>query len=95
MSRHHPMASLAPRDIVARGIDTEMKRTGDKHVYLDCTHIPEEEFRKKFPNIFETCRNLGIHPPGQMIPVVPPITTPAAACWSISTPKPPSRISMP
>jgi L-aspartate oxidase len=71
MSRHHPMASLAPRDVVARGIDAEMKRTGDKHVFLDCTHFSEEEFRKKFPNIFETCRKLGIKPPGEMIPVVP------------------------
>ncbi|MDR3608759.1 MAG: L-aspartate oxidase [Oligoflexia bacterium] len=71
MSKHHPMASLAPRDIVARGIDSEMKRTGDKHVLLDCTHMSEEEFRRKFPNITETCNHLGIYPPKQPLPVVP------------------------
>ncbi len=71
MSKHHSMGSLAPRDIVARGIDSEMKRTGDKHVWLDATHIPEEQFRSHFPNIFEICRKFGINPATQPIPVVP------------------------
>jgi L-aspartate oxidase len=71
MSRYHPMASLAPRDIVARAIDMEMKRTGDKHVVLDTTAIPPEELRKKFPNIYETCRGYGIDITKQGIPVVP------------------------
>jgi L-aspartate oxidase len=71
MSKHHPMGSLAPRDIVARGIDSEMKRTGDKHVLLDATHIPEDKFRSHFPNIFEVCRKFGINPATQPIPVVP------------------------
>jgi L-aspartate oxidase len=71
MSKHHAMGSLAPRDIVARGIDSEMKRTGDKHVWLDATHIPEKQFRSHFPNIFEVCRKFGINPSTQPIPVVP------------------------
>jgi L-aspartate oxidase len=71
MSRYHPMASLAPRDIVARGIDAEMKRTGDKHVLLDCSNMSRDEFSKKFPNITETCHSLGIDVPQEPIPVVP------------------------
>jgi L-aspartate oxidase len=71
MSRYHAQASLAPRDVVARGIDAEMKRTGDKHVLLDCTHMSEEEFAKKFPHINETCHRLGIDSPRQPLPVVP------------------------
>jgi L-aspartate oxidase len=59
MPRYHPMASLAPRDVVARDIDMDMKRTGDKHVLLDTAPIVAKEgaegVRKKFPNIYETC----------------------------------------
>jgi L-aspartate oxidase len=71
MNRYHPMASLAPRDIVARAIDMEMKRTGDKHVLLDCSAISEEDLRRKFPNIYEICREYGIDITLESIPVVP------------------------
>jgi L-aspartate oxidase len=71
MQRHHEMGSLAPRDVVARAIDIEMKRTGDKHVWLDCTHLPAEMLRVKFPNIFEACLRYGIDLTVQPIPVVP------------------------
>ena len=71
MEHYHPMASLAPRDIVARAIDTELKRTGASHVYLDIRHLGEERIRKHFPNIFELCLQYGINISREMIPVVP------------------------
>ncbi len=71
MQRHHEMKSLAPRDVVARAIDMEMKRSGDKHVLLDATHLSKEELTRKFPNIFETCLKYGIDISKQPIPVVP------------------------
>ncbi len=71
MGEHHAMGSLAPRDVVARAIDMEMKRTGDKHVWLDATHIPADELRRKFPNIASVCQQYGIDIATQPIPVVP------------------------
>jgi L-aspartate oxidase len=71
MSDYHPMADLAPRDIVARAIDNEMKESGAPHVWLDITHRPKEFLRERFPQIYKTCRQLGINLARDMIPVVP------------------------
>lgn len=62
---------LASRDIVARAIDNELKKSGSNHVYLDCTHIDIDKFKAHFPNIYEKCASLGIHIEKDMIPVVP------------------------
>lgn len=71
MERHHEMRDLAPRDVVARAIDFEMKRTGSEHVLLDMTHLPSEFLYDRFPGIGERCREFGIDIAGQPIPVVP------------------------
>jgi L-aspartate oxidase len=71
MERYDVRKDLAPRDIVARAIDNEMKRTGTEHVYLDCRHMDEKKFIHHFPNIYEKCKSIGIDIMKQMIPVAP------------------------
>ena len=71
MTRYHPMADLAPRDIVARAIDTEMKRTGAPHVWLDITHRNTAFLRERFPQIYKFCAAEGIDIAKDKIPVVP------------------------
>jgi L-aspartate oxidase len=71
MREYHPQADLAPRDVVARAIDAEMRSSGGGHVWLDCSPIPVDHFAERFPNILETCRSRGLDPPGDPLPVVP------------------------
>jgi L-aspartate oxidase len=71
MERYDPRKDLAPRDIVARAIDSEMKRTGTEHVWLDCRHFTKEKFIEHFPNIYKKCLSIGIDITVSMIPVAP------------------------
>jgi L-aspartate oxidase len=71
MEKYDARKDLAPRDIVARAIDSEMKRTGTEHVWLDCRHFTKEKFTEHFPNIYEKCLSMGVDITKNMIPVAP------------------------
>jgi L-aspartate oxidase len=71
MERYDSRKDLAPRDIVARAIDSEMKLTGTENVFLDCTHFNKEKFVEHFPNIYEKCLSIGINIEKDWIPVAP------------------------
>lgn len=71
MHKYSSQESLAPRDIVSRAIDAEMKKKGSEHVYLDCTKIPLHTFKNHFPNIYDTCSTVGIEVDKELIPVTP------------------------
>src|ERR1700752_616468 len=71
MQKYDSRGSLAPRDVVARAIDSEMKTRGEDHVFLDCRHLDRKGFIEHFPTIYNKCMSLDIDPFKQMIPVLP------------------------
>ncbi|MCE5200031.1 MAG: L-aspartate oxidase [Armatimonadota bacterium] len=71
MENYHDMGCLAPRDVVARAIDAELKKSGDECVYLDVTHLDPDKVREHFPHIYQTCLSVGIDITKEWIPIVP------------------------
>jgi L-aspartate oxidase len=71
MEKYDERKELAPRDIVARAIDSELKKSGDEHVFLDVTHLNQDKLLEYFPNIYQTCSKLNIDISQEPIPVVP------------------------
>ena len=71
MQKYDPRGNLAPRDIVARAIDSEMKKHGHDYVLLDASHLPKNNLIKHFPHIYEKCKQIGINITSEPIPVVP------------------------
>ena len=82
MENYHPMKSLAPRDIVARAIDMEIKRSGALFVHLDARSLGETELKEKFPNIYERCLKFGIDITKDPIPVVPACHYTCGGVWT-------------
>ncbi len=71
MERYHPLKDLAPRDVVARSIDRELKISGDPCVFLDLRHLRRERVEKRFPNLVKQCARFGLDMAGKPVPVVP------------------------
>ena len=82
MQKYDPRGSLAPRDIVARAIDKEMKEQGEEHMFLDCRHLDKDKFYAHFPTIYDKCVSIGVDPMTTMIPVVPACHYMCGGIWT-------------
>jgi len=82
MGGYDPRGDLAPRDIVARAVDSEMRNSGSNHVWLDATGIPAERLEERFPAILEGCRAKGIDAREELIPVVPAAHYVCGGVWT-------------
>jgi len=82
MSRYHPLGDLAPRDVVARAIVSEMMRTGSEHVWLDMRPLGEELLRRRFPRIYQTCLRYGVNPLSEPVPVHPAAHYAMGGVWT-------------
>jgi L-aspartate oxidase len=87
----HPLADLAPRDVVAKAITRRMLEQSVDHVFLDARHLGEELLLSRFPTIVARCREAGLDPVTEPVPVAPRRTTPVRACAPTSTAAPTSR----
>ncbi len=82
MQSVHPMADLAPRDVVARAIVARMRQTGAEHVWLDARHLGADFLEQRFPSIVARCRELGCDPATQLIPVAPAQHYASGGVWT-------------
>jgi L-aspartate oxidase len=82
MPRYHPLADLAPRDVVSRAIVSEMARTGSEHVWLDMRPLGEELLRRRFPRIYQTCLRYGVDPAREPVPVHPAAHYAMGGVWT-------------
>lgn len=82
MPRYHPLAELAPRDVVSRSILQEMARTGEPHVWLDLRHLGADFLRRRFPRIFQTCLRYGLDLARQPAPVHPAAHYAMGGVWT-------------
>ncbi|MCC5932896.1 MAG: L-aspartate oxidase [Candidatus Cyclonatronum sp.] len=82
MAQYDPRKELAPRDIVARAIDDQLKKRGDEYVLLDVRHLGEAELRKTFPNIFSKCLEHNMNMAADLIPIVPAAHYMCGGVWT-------------
>jgi L-aspartate oxidase len=82
MNSYHPQADLAPRDVVARAVHSEMRKGDTSHVWLDATGIDGDRLEERFPSILEVCRERGVDPRKDPIPVVPAAHYMCGGVWT-------------
>jgi hypothetical protein len=84
MQGRHPLADLAPRDVVSRAIVDRMQQTGERHVFLDARHLGREFLEERFPSIVARCRELGFDPATELLPVAPGMGDPVLVVTTLA-----------